>query len=224
MKCDGTHAENRFRLSAKRTSPFKSDRGSVQSTTGSRGLRINGSNAGYALFRGSVKGTGYPLHSPVSPSLPLRASPSAITFQLESTNIRSVEDGGMCLSSVDFMTPRGDNNNDHPLTEITVLKELQLFIEFPSSWLTAQSLLKAGDFFFSFKILKYLFCRLLDCASGDGPTTRSTPTHASWYPHTRIQSVISGRRSVHPRGHKYLTCSICSGLYLLTMLQFSLQI
>ena len=24
LKCDGTHAENRFRLSAKRTSPFKS--------------------------------------------------------------------------------------------------------------------------------------------------------------------------------------------------------
>jgi len=44
---------------------------SVQSTTGSRGVRINGSNDGYTMFRGSVKGTGYPLHSPVSPSLPL---------------------------------------------------------------------------------------------------------------------------------------------------------
>ena len=44
---------------------------SVQSTTGSRGVRISGSNAGYTMFRGSVKGTGYPLHSPVSPSLPL---------------------------------------------------------------------------------------------------------------------------------------------------------
>ena len=42
---------------------------SVQSTIGSRGVRICGSNAGYAMFRGSVKGTGYPLHSPVSPSL-----------------------------------------------------------------------------------------------------------------------------------------------------------
>ena len=58
---------------------------SVQSTTGSRGVRISGSNAGYTMFRGSVKGTGYPLHSPVSPSLPLPASPRAITFQLEST-------------------------------------------------------------------------------------------------------------------------------------------
>jgi hypothetical protein len=37
----------------------------------SRGVRISGSNAGYTMFRGSVKGTGYPLHSPISPSLPL---------------------------------------------------------------------------------------------------------------------------------------------------------
>ena len=28
-------------------------------------------NAGYTMFRGSVKGIGYPLHSPVSSSLPL---------------------------------------------------------------------------------------------------------------------------------------------------------
>jgi len=42
----------------------------VQSTAGSRGVRISGSNAGYTMFRGSVKSTGYPLHSPVSPSLP----------------------------------------------------------------------------------------------------------------------------------------------------------
>ena len=44
---------------------------SVQSTIGSRGVLISGSNAGYTMFRGSVKSTGYPLHSPVSPSLPL---------------------------------------------------------------------------------------------------------------------------------------------------------
>ena len=71
LKCDGTRAENKFRLSAKRTSPFKSAGASVQSTTGSRAVRISGSNAGYTIFQGSVKGTGYPLHSPVSPSLPL---------------------------------------------------------------------------------------------------------------------------------------------------------
>ena len=71
MKCDGTGAETRFRLSANRTSPFKSAGASVQSTTGSRGVHISGSNAGYTTFWGSVKGTGYTLHSPVSPSLPL---------------------------------------------------------------------------------------------------------------------------------------------------------
>ena len=71
LKCDGTRAETRVRLSAKRTSPFKSAGASVQSTTGSRVVRISGSNARYTVFRGSVKSTGYPLHSPVSPSLPL---------------------------------------------------------------------------------------------------------------------------------------------------------
>jgi hypothetical protein len=69
LKYDGTRAEIRFRLSAKRTSSFKLAGASVQSTTGSRGVRISGSNAGYTMFRGSVKSTGYPLHSPVSPSL-----------------------------------------------------------------------------------------------------------------------------------------------------------
>jgi len=72
LNCDGTRAETRFRLSAKQTSPFKSAGGtSVQSTTDSRGVRISGSNAGYTMFRGSVKGPGYPLHSLVSPSLPI---------------------------------------------------------------------------------------------------------------------------------------------------------
>ena len=71
FKCDGILTKTRFRLSAKRTNPFKSSGVSVQSTTGSRGVCINGSNAGYAMFRGSVKRTGYPLHSPFSSSLPL---------------------------------------------------------------------------------------------------------------------------------------------------------
>ena len=71
LKYDGTPAEIIFRLSAKRRSPFKSAGASVQSTTGSRGVRISGSNAGYAKFRSSVKGADYPPHSPVCPSLPL---------------------------------------------------------------------------------------------------------------------------------------------------------
>ena len=91
LKYDGTRAETRFCLSAKRTSPFKSAGESVQSTTGSRGVRISDSNAGYNMFRGSVKGTGYPIHSPVSPSLPLPASPCAITFQLESNSVNLVQ-------------------------------------------------------------------------------------------------------------------------------------
>jgi hypothetical protein len=55
----------------KRTSPFKSAGASVLSTTGRRVVHISGSNAGYTMLRGSVMGTGYPLHSPVSPSLSL---------------------------------------------------------------------------------------------------------------------------------------------------------
>ena len=50
---------------------FNRQGASVQSTTGSRGVRISSSNAGYTMFRSRVKGTGYPLHSPVSSSLPL---------------------------------------------------------------------------------------------------------------------------------------------------------
>jgi len=71
LKCDGTCAKNRFRLSAKRTSPFKSVGASVQSTASSRGVRIGGSNAGYTVFRGGVKSNGYSNYSPVFPSLPL---------------------------------------------------------------------------------------------------------------------------------------------------------
>ena len=43
---DGTRTETRFRLSPKRTSPFKSVGASVQSTAGSRGVRISLGNAG----------------------------------------------------------------------------------------------------------------------------------------------------------------------------------
>ena len=85
LKCDGTRAETRFGLSAKRASPFKSAGASVQSTTGSRAVRMRGSNAGYTVFRGSVRVLAthsirqFPLH------FPSRASRCAITFQLDST-------------------------------------------------------------------------------------------------------------------------------------------
>jgi hypothetical protein len=82
LKRDGTRAETRFRLSPKRTNPFKSAGASVRSTTSSRGVRISVSNAGYTTFRGSVKGTGYTLHSPVSPSLP----PTRVTVRHQVSN------------------------------------------------------------------------------------------------------------------------------------------
>ena len=43
---DGTSAETRFRLSPKRTSPFKSVGASVQSNAGNRRMRISLSNVG----------------------------------------------------------------------------------------------------------------------------------------------------------------------------------
>ena len=65
---------------------------SVQSTTGSRGVSISGSDAGYTMFRGSVKGTGYPLHFASFPfTSPFRASPCVITFQLDSTTLQCDE-------------------------------------------------------------------------------------------------------------------------------------
>ena len=45
-ECDGTRAETRFGLPAKRTSPFIWARVSFQSAAGSRGVRISGSNDG----------------------------------------------------------------------------------------------------------------------------------------------------------------------------------
>jgi len=59
LKRDGTRAETRFSLSAKRTSLVKlAGEGSGQSNTSSRGVRIsssNGSNAGYTMFRCRVQ-------------------------------------------------------------------------------------------------------------------------------------------------------------------------
>jgi len=71
LKCDGTRAENRFRLSANGRVHLNRRGASAQSTICSRGVCISGNNAGYTIFRGSMKSTGYALHSSVSPSLPL---------------------------------------------------------------------------------------------------------------------------------------------------------
>jgi len=84
---DGTRAETTFRLSPKRTSPFKSVGASVQSTAGSLGVRISVSNIGYTTLRGRVRVLAthsirqFPLH------FPCRASPCAITFRTQYKSI-----------------------------------------------------------------------------------------------------------------------------------------
>ena len=71
LKRDGTRAETRFGLSEKWTSPFKSEGESVQSTAGSRGLRISGDTMDRPCSEAQCKSSGYTLQSPISPSLPL---------------------------------------------------------------------------------------------------------------------------------------------------------
>ena len=72
LKCYGTRAETRFRLSAKRTSPFKSARASLLSTTGRRDVHISLQGLFWSckpVFCSHVTLTGYPLHFLVSLSL-----------------------------------------------------------------------------------------------------------------------------------------------------------
>jgi len=81
---NGTRPETRFRLSPKRTSPFKLAATSVQLTAGSWGVRISLSNVGYTTFGGGVRvlATHYirqfPLH------FPSRTSPCANRFRTSS--------------------------------------------------------------------------------------------------------------------------------------------
>jgi hypothetical protein len=72
LKCDGTCAETRFRLSAKGTSPFESAGVSVHSNTGRRAVHISLQGLYCSckpVFCSHVTLTGYPLYSIVSPSL-----------------------------------------------------------------------------------------------------------------------------------------------------------
>ena len=86
---DGTRPGTRFRLSPNRTSPFKLAGASVQSTAGSRVVRISLSNAGYTTFGGGVRVLAthsirqFPLH------FPSRASPCATRFRTSSTSFIS---------------------------------------------------------------------------------------------------------------------------------------
>jgi hypothetical protein len=107
LKCDGTRAETILRLSAKRTSPFKSAGASVQATTSSRGVSIsgsNGSNARYTMFRGSVKGAGYPLRSSVSSSFPL---PCVTVCHHVSTGVYLYQGALYFTFTIYFVTPVG---------------------------------------------------------------------------------------------------------------------
>ena len=85
---DNTRAETRFRLSPKRTSPFKSAGDSVQSTAGSRGVRISVSNAGYTTFRGRVRVLAtysirqFPLQSPPPCVTVCHHIPNAVYYYL----------------------------------------------------------------------------------------------------------------------------------------------
>jgi hypothetical protein len=100
LKCDGTCAETRFRLSTRGTSPFKSAGASVQSTTGSRGVRISGSNAGYTMFRGSVRVLATNSIRQFPLQFTSRKSQCAITFQLDSTTSLTFTNSTLCPHSV----------------------------------------------------------------------------------------------------------------------------
>jgi len=93
---DGTRAETRFRLSVKRTSPFKSAGASVQSTTCSRGVRMLDTPCSEVVWRvlATLSSRQFPLH------FPSRASPCAITFQLDSTSIFNDATATIMISSL----------------------------------------------------------------------------------------------------------------------------
>ena len=87
FKCDGTRAETRFRLSAKRTSPFKSAGGRqfsrlLAAEVCASAVAMLDTPCCEVVYRvlatHSIRQ--FPFH------FPSRASPCAITFQLQSTN------------------------------------------------------------------------------------------------------------------------------------------
>ena len=93
LKCDGTRAETRFRLSAIRTSPFKSAGG--VSSVGYWQPRCAHQPAGFVLLvRACVLQSRDAYWLPTPSSFPLhfsaRASPCAITFQTQSTSTKEM--------------------------------------------------------------------------------------------------------------------------------------
>jgi hypothetical protein len=74
LELGGTHAETRFRFSAKWTSPCDSEGVTFQSTTGSQDVLVSWSHlycAGQPMLCVIAKHAGYPPNSPVAPLIPL---------------------------------------------------------------------------------------------------------------------------------------------------------
>jgi hypothetical protein len=134
LKCDGTCAETRFRLSAKRTSPFKSawggGGGSVQSTTGRRAVHISLQGLYRSCARASLCSAVmwrllvthsillFPLH------FSTRASPCAITFQTQSTYLALQR----VLSMRSRPTPKVNRNTSAVLWNSNVTKYSSTFL------------------------------------------------------------------------------------------------
>ena len=88
LKCDGTRAETRFGLSAKRTSPFKSE-GSLfvlllAAELCASAVVVVMPDTPYSEVECKI--TGYPLHSPVSPSLPVPCVTVCLQVSIELYN------------------------------------------------------------------------------------------------------------------------------------------
>jgi len=103
MKCEGTRAETRFRLSVKRTNPFKSTGGVSsfdywQTSCAASAVVMLHTPCSEVVWR--VLATHsiceFPLH------FPSRASPCAITFQLESNTVEEIK----CCSYWDISRDR----------------------------------------------------------------------------------------------------------------------
>jgi hypothetical protein len=135
LKCDGTRAETRFRLPAKRTSPFKSVGASVQSNTGWRAVHISlqGLYCSCKLvFCSHVTLTGYPLHSRFFPfnSPPVRHRvPSHFNWALLDIRPRILVDRYTGSASIPLgaLLEESQSNSHHFLQSGTRIKEVSQF-------------------------------------------------------------------------------------------------
>ena len=130
---DGTRAETTFCLPPKRTSPFKSAWESVQSTAGSRVVRISVSNAEYTTCQGGVRVLVTRSIRQFSLHFPSRASPCATTFRTQYTAVCGWSDRAdekqKCWP-VHATKVRGGNSCAAPLTLIFDSK-LSCVVKFP---------------------------------------------------------------------------------------------